>query len=153
MSQIYIHRPGHDEPELIEITETLTVEELIEAHGRDGHSAWVEDGEEIVAETVVITVVEERGHVHIGKCREIAVVVRYGGNEKPYPFTPGTTIRTVFDWAAGKHGFDLPPAQRADHGLFVPGSQTPLDSAQQVGVLAHECGLILDLSPKHRPQG
>jgi hypothetical protein len=153
MSLIYIHRPRHDEPELIEISETLTVQELIEIHGQDGDSVWIEDGEEIVSETVVVEVVKERGHIHIGRCREIAVVVRYGGDEKPYPFPPGTTIHSVFEWAAGEHGFGLPPAQRPAHGLFVPGSQTPLDSAQHVGALAHECGLILDLAPKHRAQG
>jgi hypothetical protein len=153
VSQLYIHRPGHDEPELIEVTETMTVAELIDVHGVDASGAWVEDGEEIVAEEIVIEVVEERGHIHIGKCREIEVKVRYGGVEKEHTFNPGKTIHTVHKWAAGEHGFDLPAAQRADHGLFVPGIQTSLDPDVQVGLVAHDCRLVLDLAPKHRPQG
>ena len=65
--------------------------------------------------------------------------VRYGGVEKEHTFTPGKTIHAVYEWAAGDHGFALPAAQRADHGLFVPGSQTALDTDMHVGVLAHDC--------------
>lgn len=152
--KLYLHRAGQTEPALVEVDESIAITELIKEHGEEGHSAWLEDGDELVIERTVVEVVNERAHIYIGRCREVAVRVRYGGPEgKAHGFKPSATIKTVFDWAVGPEAFNLPAAERTTHDLFVPGSQTPLDSAEHIGVIATDCQLLLDLAAKHRHQG
>lgn len=151
--KLYLHKQGQAETELIEVDESITVEELISRHGQAGQGAWAEDGEELVATGLVIEVVEERGHIHLGSHHQIEVTVRYETGDKSREFNPGTRVMTVLDWARGEHGFNVPESQRSGLGLFLPNSTTPLDGAEHIGVLATEHRLRLTLAPVRRPQG
>jgi hypothetical protein len=151
--KLYLHKQGQTEVELIEVEESATVEELVARHGEPGHGAWAQDGEELVVSELVIEVVEERGHIHIGPHRQIEVTVRYEAGDKSRDFNPGTRVLTVLNWARGEHGFDVPESQRGGLGLFAANSTTPLDGAEHIGVLATEHHLRLTLAPVKRPQG
>jgi hypothetical protein len=151
--KLYLHRQGQAETELIEVEETVTVMQLIAEYGEEGHSAWAQDGDELVITALVIEVVEERGHVHIGPHREVDVTVRYETGDKSKEFKPGTRVLTVKKWAVGEHGFSIPEGQRSGLGLFLRGSREPLDEAEHIGVLAEHGHLHLTLQPVKRPQG
>ncbi|MGH2973619.1 MAG: hypothetical protein ACRDLL_01945, partial [Solirubrobacterales bacterium] len=40
---------------------------------------------------------------------------------------PQRKVRRIFDWAVGKHGFDLPRDQRPEHELAVAGETASAD--------------------------
>ncbi len=152
--KLYLHKTGQVEPQLVEINESITVTALITEHGEETDSAWLEDGDELVVERTLVEVVKERDHIYIGRCREVNVTVRHGRPEgKPHDFTPSTTVQKALDWAVGPDGFNLPASERTTYGLFVPGSQAPLDSAEHIAVVATDCRVTLDLAPKNRHQG
>lgn len=151
--KLYLHKQGQTETELVEVEETITVEELIARHGEPGHSAWAEDGEELVITELAIEAVGERGHIHVGPHRQIDVTVRYETGDKSREFSPGTRVLTVLNWARSEHGFDVPESQRGGLGLFIANSTTPLDHAEHIGVLTTEHHLRLTLAPVSRPQG
>lgn len=151
--KLYLHKQGQAEVELIEVDEAITVEEFISRHGEPGHSAWAQDGEELVVTTLVIQVIEERGHIHVGPRRQIEVTVRYETGDKSREFHPGTRVQSVLNWARGDHGFNVPESQRGGLGLFLPNATTPLDNAEHIGVLTTDHHLRLTLAPVKRPQG
>lgn len=152
--QLYLHKQVQAEPQLIEVEETITIEELISRHGEAGHSAWAQDGDELIITEVVIEVVEERGHIHIGPHREIEVTVRYETGDKSKPFKPGARVVTVLNWAEGEHGFNVPDSQRSSLGLFLRGSTTPLDKSELIGTVAtDEHRLHLTMQPVGRTNG
>jgi hypothetical protein len=153
--EIYLHKQGA-ELQLIQVEETMTVEELIAVHGPgEGGGAWIEDVDEILETeiTLIAAGVPERGHVHVSRCHKIDVRVRYGGDSKSKEFPPSATIARVFKWATGKEEFDLTPTERAKHTLAICDSQTQPDKSEHVGSLASDCGLCLDLAPKERFEG
>jgi hypothetical protein len=151
---LFLHKHGQTEPELIEVDESITVAELISRHGADGHNAWAQDGDELISAELVLAVVAERGHIHIGPHHEIEVTVRYETGDKTRAYKPGTRVKTVLDWARGEHGFNVPENQRAGLGLFLTGSTEPLDEAEHIGVVAGDSDdLRLILAPIKRPQG
>lgn len=155
--EIYIHTAGSEEPELIEIDDTVLVRELL-AIG-DGQGAELVMIEE-VAEPIDLDItigeagIRHRHHVHRGRCRRIGVRVRYNG-DKSHEFHPATTIRRVFEWATGSHGFDLTPEQKAEHVLALPGADHFLDWEVRIGSLVTHgsCDVVLDLAPKSRFEG
>src|SRR5660398_261510 len=79
--EIYIHTTGK-EIALVEVAEDKTVETLIAEHIGGGGEAWLEDGEEPLGRDKGLAAagVGERAHVHVSKCAEVHVTVRYGGN-------------------------------------------------------------------------
>jgi hypothetical protein len=151
--KLYLHRKGQDETELIEVEESITVEELVTRHGEVGHSAWAQDGEELIVTDLVIEVIEERGHVHVGPQREVEVTVRFGGVDKTKEYKPGTRVLTVLHWAEGQHGFNVPESQRSDLGLFLRDSEEPLDKGELIGVLDTEHRLHLNMQSVKRHNG
>lgn len=152
--KLYLHKQGQTEPELIEVDESITVQELISRHGAEGHGAWAQDGDELIVTELVVEVVAERGHIHIGPHREIEATVRYETGDKSKEFRPGARVKTVLDWARGEHGFNVPENQRGGLGLFLPNAKEPLDEAEHIGVVAGEHHhLRLTLPPIKRPQG
>jgi hypothetical protein len=151
--KLYIHKRGIPEPELIEVEESITVEELIVRHGNEGDRAWARDGDELIVTEIVVDIVEERSHIHVGPHAKIDVTVRYETGDKSKEYKPGTKVQTVLDWARGDDGFNVPPNQRGELGLFLPDSKEPLDPDEVIGVFAEHDHLRLTLAPIKRPQG
>lgn len=154
--QIYIHRDETTGLELVEVEETISVKELVQAHAGEGATAWLEDEEESLALDLVLTetAIAERSHVHVSKkCKKISVTVRYG-EPLTKEFAPSATIGKIFRWATGKHGFGLTATERAKHTLGICGTNTEPDRSEHVGSLAGpDCTLCLDLAPKERFEG
>lgn len=153
--ELYIHTPG-EEIVLVDVPEETLVEALIvERVGGEGH-AWLEDADEPLDRggTLSDARIEARAHVHVGKCAEVHVRVRYGGNSIERDFKPNQTVARVFQWATGKDGFDLTPTEKAKHALGICDTTTEADKAEHVGTFANgECEACFDLAPKERFEG
>ncbi len=136
--EIYVHTAGREDPELIEINETVVVRELL-AVGQDPADAelvMIEEQEEPVNldMTLVAAGIGHRHHVYRGRCRRVLIRVRYNG-DKSHEFHSAATIRRVFDRATGPDGFNLTPAERVKHVLALPGADHFLDWDVRVGTL------------------
>lgn len=156
--ELYLHSPGPEEPELIERELSSTVADLLaEAGAEQSLSLWLQDADEPLQDALTLEEagIASRAHVHRGRCRRIDVVVRYGGEDLPKDFSPSATIKRVFDWAVGEHGFKLSKEQRAKHVLAVPGADHFLAFTVHVGSVADldTCSVVLDLAPRERFEG
>ncbi len=140
------------ETRLIVIKEGARVEELLVGL-EPGHQVWLEEAEEpLPLEAILIDVgVTHRKRVHASRCRKVDVDVRYNGDMKSRDFSPAAAVASVYAWAAGPHGFDLPESQRPDHTLAI-GEEEP-DPSDHVGSYATDCRVRFDLVPKQRFEG
>lgn len=154
--ELYVHKAG-EEITLVEVDDNTTVEALIADQLDDGGDAWLEDADRRLdhRRTLREAGVEDRAHVHIGKCAEVHVTVRYpGASSIERDFKPNQTIARVFAWATGKDGFDLTPTEKAKHALGICGTTTEADKDEHVGSFADgECKACFDLAPKERFEG
>lgn len=153
--EIYIHTAGK-EIALVKVTDDKTIETLIAEQIGGGGEAWLEDAKEPLRQNKGLAAagVEERAHVHVSKCAEVHVTVRYGGNPIERVFKPSQTIARVFAWATGKDGFDLTPTEKAKHALAICDTTTEADRDEHVGTFANdECKACFDLVPKERFEG
>lgn len=131
-----------------------TVADLATRVGHPDATAWVEDDDAPLAPTTrVAKATHHRGHLHLGRCSEVTVTVRFGGDAIETPRPPGTTIQSIFAWATGPHGYKLTADQRAKHELGVCGTGVIADRNDHIGTLAADCALCLDLAPRERFQG
>ena len=156
--RVYIHTPETTELKLVEVDGGIQLSQLIEAHAPGGDAcAWLEDQEDALDPngTLADAGIPDRGHIHISKaCPRIAVRVRFAPEPKTKDFSPSTTINHVFQWATGKQGFSLTPAERAKHTLGLCDTTVEPDKSEHVGSLATpDCTLCLDLAPKERFEG
>lgn len=152
--QIYVHRP-RQETVFFEAANDAAVQELLDEHG--GGQAWLENQEEPLAPEATLREVgvSDRAHVHVGSCKRVHVRVRYAGKAPiEHDFPPATTIEHVFQWATGKHGFELTETERAKHTLGICDTSTEADRSDHVGTFAdEECRVCFDLAPKERFEG
>lgn len=153
--QIYAHTAGNEDPELIEVEDTVLVRELVVGH--EGDMLWIEEQDEVLDldTTLVAAGMQHRHHVHRGRCHRVDVRVRYGGEHRSEAFGPSATIGRVFRWVTEPEGFNLTAEERAKHVLALPGADHALDMSVHVGSLvdAGECAVVLDLIPKERFEG
>lgn len=153
--ELYLHTKDSEEPRLVEIDETVRFEEIVVEHGEEGSGAWLEEVDEEldISLTAGELEIRERSHIHINRCRRIAVTVRQDA-EKSRDFSPSATIAKVYDWATGPEGFDLLPAEKVKHTFVICGTQTEPDKSAHVGSFANaECAACFNLVPKHRSEG
>lgn len=155
--QVFIHTEGREEPELVEVHDTMLVSELLVfGDARGSEILMIEEVDEPLDLDVTVSAagIRHRHHVHRGRCHRIAVRVRYNG-DKTDEFRPTATVRRVFDWATGEDGFDLTPEQKATHVLALPDADYYLDWDVRIVTLitAGTCDLVLDLTPKERFEG
>jgi len=156
--EVYRHVEGKEDPELIEIEVTALVKELLVVHdGEDGNQIWIEEQDEAIELTITLEAagIRHRHHVHHGRCRVVAVQVRFNNERHTREFRQLSTIKQVFDWATGPDAFRLSPEQKAKHVLALPNADHFLDWNVRVGsiVTAGTCDVIVDLLPKERFEG
>lgn len=140
----------------IDVEPGITVTELLVRLGSGGEELlWLEEGEDSLdpTKTLIEVGIVEFAHVHHGRCRMVAVTVRFGGEPKEHEFSPSTTVGRVFEWSVGDKGFDLPAAQRPKHTLGLCGTQEEAERKAHLGSLATDCRVCFDLAPKTRYQG
>ncbi len=99
--ELFIHTPGNEHPEIIEIEATAQVRELLVEGDADGH-IWIEEVDEEITSTSPSRTagIRHHHHVHRGHCHRVEVVVRFNGNFE-HTYGPATTIKTVEKWAFG----------------------------------------------------
>lgn len=154
--ELFRHVAGSEEPEIVEVVETMRVRELIELRGGDG-SIWLEEvDEEIEVElTLSEAGIGHHHHVHHGKCRTVSVRVRYNGEHFDHEYAPSATIKRVRKWAVGPDAANLSKDQAVEHVLATPSADHFLDETVHIGSLvgAEGCEVILDLLPRDRFAG
>ncbi|HEX9990491.1 MAG TPA: hypothetical protein VGE45_18680 [Chloroflexia bacterium] len=167
MSQLEVFVQGEDirEVMLVKVDANGTVRDLVKAalpgkhEGKGEHDVLVmlEDSEETLEldKPLEAVGVVQRSHVHIHRCRRIDVTVNFNGNHIEKHFPPSATVKRVKAWTVGKHGFDLPPIDAAEHLLQVCNSSVRPDEDTHIGTLAQhpKCALCFDLLPKIRVEG
>lgn len=92
--------------------------------------------------------------LHITRCRQIEVAVRFNGEEAKRRFAPGATIARVHHWAA-RRAFRLSPRDAAEHVLQIQGSAIRPDRDVHIGTLTEgkTCSVAFDLVPRKRVEG
>ena len=154
--EIFVHSSGNEQPEIVEIEETVLVRSLIVESEPDS-AIWLEEVDEEIDLDITIEVagIGHHHHVHRGRCRRVKVTVRFNGTNHEHEYGPATTIKTVRAWACGPDAFDLPPAEAAKHVLAGPGADHFLDDGVHIGSVATEgtCAVTLDLLPRSRFEG
>lgn len=153
--ELFIHTAGNEDPDVVEVEDTVLVRELLAGDG-DGR-IWLEerDDEIDLGDTLAAAGIRHRQHVHRGGCSRVEVIVRYNGENFTNTFGPGTPIKVVEKWAFGADGAELPPDQAAKHVLASPGDDHFLAATVHVGslVTAGSCQVTLDLLPRDRFEG
>jgi len=96
---------------------------------------------------------EHHRHVHIHRCRHIAVKVNFMGKTKHHRFSPATTIATATAWARKK--FHVDPATASEYVLQLCESTNQPRADEHLGELVTpgECSLCFDLVKEVTPQG
>lgn len=155
--EIYIHTAGR-EIAFVKVSEDQTVDALIAEQLAEASDAWLEDAEQPLerGQGLRAAGIGERAHVHVSKCAQVHVTVRYPGAPSPIErdFKPNQTIARVFEWATSKKGFDLTPTEKAKHALGICDATTEADKDEHVGTFANdECKACFDLAPKERFEG
>jgi len=152
---LFIHTPGNEHPEIINIEPTALVRELLTDDISGGQVWLTEVDQEIdLALTLEAAGIRPHHHVHRGVCHKVEVVVRFNGDHE-HTFGPATTIKSVEKWAFGPKVADLSREQAAKHVLAVPGSDHFLEDSVHVGSLVKpgSCKVVLDLLPRSRFEG
>jgi len=153
--ELFIHTPGNEHPEIIEVQVTALVRELLAVSDPQGHIRIEEVNEEVDLDITVETAgLGHHHHVHRGHCHQVEVLLRFNGNHE-HNFGPSTTIKTVEKWAFGPKVADLSPEQVAKHVLAIPGADHFLEGGVHIGslVIPGSCEVVLDLLPRSRFAG
>lgn len=127
--------PGTDASDL-----TLSVEDDdADAHGHSTHVKHLK---------------KEHGvRVHLHRCKQVEVTVRFGVEVVHHKFRPATTVGRVRLWAGEKFG--MATGDVAEHVLQIAGTTEQPDVDVHIGTLTKcpQCEVTFDLVPAHRING
>jgi len=106
-----------------------------------------------VALTIEVLELKRHHHIHVHKCRHVAVEVNFSGKAKRRRFSPATTVGTVAHWARKK--FHLDKAAAAEYVLQLRNSTERPRPDKHLGELVepHKCAICFDLVKEVTPQG
>jgi hypothetical protein len=130
-----------------------TIGDLLATEGGGGE-LWLENADEPLTADTKLTDLPPNAHVSHGTCTRVATTVKFNGEKEQKNFPPGATVATVFAWATGEQGYDLPAGQRPKHTLVLCGTQTQPDKATHLSELVtSDCTVCFELLPKVRFEG
>lgn len=122
-----------------------------------GEADGVEDGADTQAPveiglTIERLLLDRHRHIHLHKCRLVAVDLHFGDATKHRRFTPSTTVGVVTRWARRKLRLD--PAAAAEYVLQICKTNERPRPHQHLGELVEgTCALCFDLVKEITPQG
>ncbi len=152
--ELYVHRSAERRVEIVEVDTEASLAEAIGATEVD--LVWINDidGPVDAAAQVGDLGLEDRGHVHVGRCNQINATVHFESDTKQNHFSPNADVGRVFDWATSKKGFNLSDTDRTEHVLLLCDTKVEPDENDHLGSLADDtCGVCFNLVPKHRFEG
>lgn len=101
-------------------------------------------GEEGPGEEIVLIQTERARRFHVGRCRHIAVKVRYAGRTLERKFSTAATIERIKKWSV-RH-FHIAPSEATELVLQLAGSDVRPSGDKHVGCFAGDsCGVVFDL--------
>lgn len=97
--------------------------------------------------------VKDGMRVHVGRCKQVTLTVRFMGQPNSHHFPPATRIKRIKEWAVRE--FNVAAAEASRHGLYLAGTDEELSGDVHIGSLVRDggCSLTLDLLPTDRIQG
>ena len=117
----------------------------------------VEDGaDQITAvdidQTFAFLEIARHRHVHVHRCRHVAVEVNFGKSKK-HRFAPNTTVGVATEWARRK--FHLDKAIAHEYVLQLCGTKVQPRSTEHLGDLVQgtTCSICFDLVKDETPKG
>ena len=92
--------------------------------------------------------------IHVHRCQQVLVTVRYNGVSKGHEFVPSTTVAAVKKFAAIRE-FGMKPGDAAEHVLQFENSAERPEPETHVGALVTcpDCRISFDLVPHKRVEG
>ena len=156
--KLYIHRPGSQDPDPIDIDPSMSVRDVLAKIGAgDEDRLWLEDLDDELDHDLCLDddKIPDRPHVHCGPKKLIDVEVHFNGKVIKDDFPPSATIARIYAWATGPKGFKLAGDQKAKHELALTGTNDALADHVHIGSLVEGHGrkVSLDLRPKERFEG
>ncbi len=157
--EIYVHTEGTTELQLIPVSRTGHVRDLLatDEPAVSGESIWLAEKEDPldIGSSLDEAGITHRCHVHRGRCSSVKARVHHNGLVLDRSFAPSTHISRVYRWATGSDGFKLPSEEIPRHALVVRGTTEFLDVEVHVGslVTSPRCDVDFDLVPKKRFEG
>lgn len=153
--ELFIHG-GRERPlQRVEISEATTAMVLVAEYGVEGAAVWRENQEEPlvgVAELMSVGVIAGE-RIYVGTCKRIAATVNFGEDSKVHEVPPSATCASLFEWAVGPKGFNLPEPERVKHALALCDTEEIVDRSAHVGEFAEDCRACFDLVPRERHEG
>lgn len=163
-TRVYIQSEFFSDIKLVEINDEATIAELKHAvlallpAGTDVSDLTLsvedEDDDPNRHATHVKHLKKEHGvRVHLHRCKQIEVQVRFCAEVVHHKFCPATTVGRVRLWAGEKFG--MAPGDIAEHVLQVVGTTEQPDVDIHIGTLTKcpQCSVNFDLVPAHRING
>jgi hypothetical protein len=163
-TRVYIQSEYFPDIKFVEVNDEATVAELKHAAqallppGTDASDLTlsVEDDDDDAHghATHVKHLKKEHGvRVHLHRCKEVVVKVRFGAEVVQHKFRPATTVGRVRLWAGEKLG--MAPGDIAEHVLQIAGTTEQPDVDIHIGSITKcpQCEVTFDLVPAHRING
>lgn len=124
------------------LTEADDVEDGVDQHTPSDATKTIEELE-----------LRRHHHVHVNRCRHVAVEAHFMSKDKRHRFSPATTVATATVWARKK--FHLDPTTASEYVLQLCNSTEQPRGDQHLGELVKpgQCSLCFDLVKEVTPQG
>lgn len=152
--RVYLHTPGAIDPQALDVDGDAVISAALST--AEGAYVLLEDTDDALDATQTFTGADipDRAHLYVGPRPRILALVRFNGPTIDREFSASARVEQIFRWATGEQGFDLSPADAAEHVLQLPDGTFPPPDAQ-LGTLPETAPgrVSFDLVPKHRYEG
>lgn len=161
-TQIYVHGENSRDPKLVEVSENVSVKDIINLYQKEFPDAGSPDEIEVLLEDEEDPKpndphgekgwIKKRMHVHCHRCKKIAVTIIYNGDDKSFTFSPSTTAKKILKKAL--HAFNINESDAGDYLLKLD-DKTILQPSDHIGSFTSfpRCQVKLFLTPTKPVQG
>lgn len=153
--ELFVHG-GREHPlQRIEVLDATTTTTVVEEYGVEGAAIWRENAEEALPDGAELATagVTAGERIYVGTCKRIVATVNFGEDSKDHEVPPSATCGSLFEWAVGPKGFNLPEPERVKHALALCDTEEIVDRSAHVGEFAEDCRACFDLVPRERHEG